>query len=80
MNLNYINTKNSISTATIYDTQSGARYSRPMNIDGNWNTGAFVMFNTALDKGKHLNLTNNLNLNYANNMGYLSSNADGSTW
>ncbi|MBO4612013.1 MAG: TonB-dependent receptor [Bacteroidaceae bacterium] len=80
MNLNYSNTKNSISTATIYDTQSGARYSRPMNIDGNWNTGAFVMFNTALDKGKHLNLTNNLNLNYANNMGYLSSNADGSTW
>ena len=79
-NLNYNSTKNSISTATIYDTKSGARYTRPMNINGNWNAGAFVMFNTALDMEKHLNLTNNLNLIYANNVGYLSSNSDGSTW
>ena len=80
MNLNYSNTKNSISTATIYDTQSGARYTRPMNINGNWNTGAFIMFNTALDSGKHLNLMNSANINYANNVGYQSSNSDGSTW
>ena len=80
MNLRYNNTKNSISTATIYDTQSGARYTRPMNIDGNWNTGAFVMFNTVLDKQKKLNLMNFFNVNYSNNVGYQSSNADGSTW
>ena len=80
MNLSYNNTKNSISTATIYDTQSGTRYTRPMNISGNWNSGAFVMFNTALDREKHLNLMNFVNVNYANNVGYLSSNSDGSTW
>ena len=80
MNLRYGNTRNSISTATIYDTQSGARYTRPMNIDGNWNSGAFVMFNTALDRGKHLNLSNFSNINYNNNVGYQSSNSDGSTW
>ena len=80
MNLRYDNTKNSISTATIYDTQSGARYTRPMNINGNWNTGAFVMFNTTLDQQKKLNLMNFFNLNYANNVGYQSSNSDGSTW
>ncbi len=80
MNLSYNNTKNSISTATIYDTQSGARYTRPMNINGNWNTGAFIMFNTALDKEKKLNLMNYFNLNYSNHVGYQSSNSDGSTW
>ncbi len=79
-NLSYNNTKNSISTATIYDVNSGVRYTRPMNINGNWNTSAFVMFNTALDRDKHLNLTNYANVNYSNNVGYLSSNADGSTW
>ena len=51
-----------------------------MNIDGNWNIGTSIMFNTALDKGKHLNLMNFANINYANNVGYLSSNSDGSTW
>ncbi len=80
MNVNYNNTRNSISTATIYDTNTGVRYTRPMNINGNWNTGTWIMFNTALDKGKHINLNNNINLNYANNVGYLSSNSDGSTW
>lgn len=80
VNARYDNTKNSISTATIYDTKSGTRYTRPMNIDGNWNIGTSIMFNTALDKGKHLNLMNFANINYANNVGYLSSNSDGSTW
>lgn len=80
MNVRYDNTKNSISTATIYDTQSGARYTRPMNISGNWGTGAFVMFNTALDPDKRFNLTNNANINYNHNVGYQSSNSDGSTW
>lgn len=79
-NLSYNNTKNSISTATIYDINSGAHYTRPMNINGNWNTSAFVMFNTALDRDKHLNLMNYANVNYSNNVGYLGSNADGSTW
>ena len=80
MNLNYSNTKNSISTATIYDTQSGTRYTRPMNINGNWNSGAYVSFNTALDRLKKLNLSNSVNVNYSNNVGYQSSNSDGSTW
>ncbi len=80
INTRYNNTKNSISTATIYDTQSGARYTRPMNIDGNWSIGSSIMFNTALDKAKHFNLMNFANINFANNVGYLSSNSDGSTW
>lgn len=80
VNARYNNTKNSISTATIYDTQSGARYTRPMNINGNWDMGTAVMFNTALDRAKHINLMNFANVNYNNSVGYLSSNSDGSTW
>lgn len=80
VNARYNNTKNSISTATIYDTNTGTRYTRPMNINGNWNMGGAIMFNTALDKKKRLNISNFTNVNYANNVGYMSSNADGSTW
>ena len=80
LNANYNNTKNSISSATIYDTNTGTRYTRPMNINGNWNAGGSVMFNTALDAEKHFNLMNFANVTYAHNVGYLSSNSDGSTW
>ncbi|MBR1789017.1 MAG: TonB-dependent receptor [Bacteroidaceae bacterium] len=80
INARYNNTKNSISTATIYDTNTGARYTRPMNIDGNWDLGTSIMFNTALDTDKHFNLMNFANVSYNNHVGYLSSNSDGSTW
>ena len=72
LNLN----RRSISNATIYDTQSGISYSRPMNIDGNWNAGAWMGFNTALDRDKHFNLNWNQNINYSRNVGYISSDLD----
>ena len=68
--------RRSISNATIYDTQSGISYSRPMNIDGGWNAGAWMGFNTALGKKKHFNLNWNQNLNHSNNVGYISSDLD----
>ena len=68
--------RRSISNATIYDTESGTSYSRPMNIDGNWNAGAWMGFNTAIGKGKYFNLSWNQNINHANNVGYISSDLD----
>ena len=68
--------RRSISNATIYDTESGISYSRPMNIDGGWNAGAWMGFNTAIGKGKHFNLHWNQNINYSNNVGYISSDLD----
>ena len=73
-------TKNSISSATIYNTQTGARYTRPMNIDGNWDVSSNFGFNSALDKKKAFNINTNTNLRYAHNVGYMSSNSDGSNW
>ena len=66
-------TRRSISNATIYDTESGVNYSRPMNIDGAWSARTWMGFNTALDKGKHFNLNWSQSINHANNVGYISS-------
>lgn len=68
--------RRSISNATIYDTKSGISYSRPMNIDGGWNAGTWMGFNTAIDPKKHFNFNWNQNINYSRNVGYISSDLD----
>lgn len=71
--LSYSNTDRSVSSATIYDAKTGNRYTRPMNIDGNWNTSAFLMFNTALDSAKHFAINTSTHIAYNNKVGYISS-------
>lgn len=73
----YGNTKNSIASATIYDQNSGARYTRPMNINGNWNSWGNININSALGEKKYWNISNGVNLNYNYRLGYLSTNTDG---
>ena len=80
INASFNNTKNSISSATIYNTETGARYTRQMNINGNWNSGANMGFNSALGSKKAFNFSTNANVNYSHNVGYMSSNSDGSNW
>lgn len=80
VNANYNQDNNSISTATIYNTETGARYTRPMNINGNWNTNGNLMFNTALGPKKYFNIHTFTGINYSNNVGYQSSNSDGQSW
>lgn len=77
VNASYSATDRSVSTATIYDAETGNRYTRPMNIDGNWNTSAYLMFNTALDTAKHFSIHTTANLRYSNNVGYISSAING---
>ena len=71
--MNYSMTNRSISTATIYDDKTGNRYSRPMNIDGNWNIGANLMFNSALGSQKRFNINTHTVLSHSNSVGYISS-------
>ena len=68
--------RRSISSCTIYDELTGARYTRPMNIDGKWNIGTWLMFNTAVDKKKMWNFSTNTNIDYSHDVGYISSNID----
>lgn len=65
-------TKNSVSNKTVYDDATGVRYSRPENIDGNWNGALHGMFNTALDKKKLFTITSFTFLRYENSVGYIS--------
>ncbi|MCF0197850.1 MAG: TonB-dependent receptor [Bacteroidaceae bacterium] len=76
LNANYGNTKNSISTATVYNTKTGGSYSRPMNINGNWNAGGMTMFNTAMGPKKAWNFTTMVHARYNHNVGYLNANSD----
>ena len=75
-NLNFSQTSRSTSTASIYDKETGNRYSRPMNIDGNWNAGGNFMFNTALGQAKKWNVSTSTNLSYYRNVGFTSNKLD----
>lgn len=76
VNLNGDISRRTIESSTIYDEQTGARYTRPMNIDGNWAIRTWLMFNTAIDKKKMWNFSTNTNIDYSHNVGYISSNID----
>lgn len=72
MHLDFTNTRRSISNATIYDQQTGARYSRPLNIDGNWNIRPNIMFNTAMGSKKYFNISSFTSVGYTHSVGYQS--------
>lgn len=69
-------TRNSIENATIYNETEGSRITLPMNINGNWNTSLWQMFNTALGEKKYWNMSNRINLDYRHNVGYMNTSTD----
>lgn len=70
---NYSNTRNSISQKVSYDATTGARTTRPENINGNWNAGVGFMFNTAIDSAGYFNANTFTRLNYSNYVGYVTA-------
>lgn len=71
--IQFTQTRNSVSNLMVYDESTGVRYTRPENINGNWNGNGQFMFNTALGKMKLFNISTNTNLSYDNSVGYVSS-------
>lgn len=71
-NLNYSNTRNSISNMVTYDEQTGGRTTRPENINGNWNLSGAFMFNTAIDSVGMWTVNTFTNVRYNNYVGYLA--------
>ena len=67
-------TSNAISNKVTLDKSSGARITQPENIDGNWNTYAGLVFNTALDSAAYFNINSFTNLGYNHYVGYASVN------
>lgn len=72
VNVGYSNTSNSISNMVTYNPETGGRITRPENINGNWNTDAAFMYNTAIDTAGYFNVSTFTRLNYNNNVGFVN--------
>lgn len=66
-------TNNSISNLMLYDETTGVRYTRPENINGNWNARGHFMFNSGLGEKKLFNISTATMLSYNNSVGYVRS-------
>ena len=76
-NANFSTTSNSIAQMTKYDPVTGGMYSRPENINGQWNAGATVMYNVAIDSLGYFNFNTETGFNYSNDVGYIDLYRDG---
>lgn len=72
----YSNTRNAVAQTVAYDEKSGARTSRPENVNGNWNANAGVMFNTAIDSTGYFNVNTFTMLGHNNHVGYVAKGRD----
>ena len=66
-------TRNSIDNKTTYNNSTGVRTIMPMNINGNWNGGGGVGFNTGLGKQKLFNIGVDLGGDYARRVGFYNN-------
>ncbi|MBR1395708.1 MAG: TonB-dependent receptor [Prevotella sp.] len=76
-NLRFSTTSNSVAQMVKYDPTTGGRTSKPENINGNWNIGGNLTFNTALDTLGRFSLNTSTDGSYANNVGYIDLYRDG---
>ena len=70
-NLNFSTTANSIANKVTYDPNTGGQSSRPENINGNWNAGGNIMWNSAIDSLGYFSYNLSLNDNYNHRVGYV---------
>ncbi len=70
-------TRNSIDNKTTYDNTTGVRTTMPMNINGNWNGGGGVGFNTGLGKQKLFNIGIDLGGDYSRHVGFYNNDFEG---
>ena len=69
-NLNFSTTMNSIVNKVTY-TEIGGQESRPENINGNWNAGGNIMWNSAIDSLGYFTYNVSLNENFNHRVGYV---------
>lgn len=77
MYANFSQTRNSISNVMVYDQATGRRFTRPENINGNWNAGAGFNYNTPIDREKIFTVATSTNAHFTRNVGYISTNTTG---
>ena len=69
-NLNFSTTMNSIVNKVTY-FDNGRQESRPENINGNWNAGGNIMWNSAIDSLGYFSYNVSLNENFNHRVGYV---------
>jgi hypothetical protein len=69
-------TRNSIDNKTTYDNTTGVRTTMPMNINGNWNGGGGVGFNTGLGQKKLFNVGIDLGGDFTRRVGFYNNDVD----
>ncbi len=70
-------TQNTTTNMTLYDPSTGARVSKLMNVNGNWNTNGMFGYNTPLDSKNRFNLNSNTQARYSENVSYNTTNLNG---
>lgn len=73
--VDFSSTSNSLSTRIVYDDETGVRYSRPENINGDWNVRGRFMANIGFGPERMFTLATHTNLSYTNNVGFVSRRA-----
>ena len=70
--------RNVIGTGYTYDPTSGQRTYHPMNINGNWDTGIELYYNTALDSAKcwHINTTTDYDFSHTRDLAAIAGATD----
>ena len=71
---NYRHIRNSISNLVRYNAETGGSFSRPENINGNWNADGGLNFSTAIDSTAHWNVGADTRLRYNNYVSYVAQN------
>lgn len=71
--LNFNNQRNAVTQVLVYDDESGRRFTRPENINGNWSLNGGFTFNTPLDAAKIFNISTSTNVNLSRSVGYVAS-------
>ncbi len=69
--INFSSTRNAIGNSVYYDSQTGARTVKPVNVNGNWSANAALMFNTSIDSAGVWNVNTFTNAGYNRYASYL---------
>ena len=65
--------RNNTSNMTLYESSTGVRVSKLMNVDGRWSMGGNINLNTPLDSLERLNLSTHSQVDYNDNTNYNST-------
>ncbi len=79
VNLRVNVTQNATTNRTEYNDLTGGRISKPVNINGNWDTRASHNFNTAMGEAMYWRINLNTELSHRNSVGYVYQRNGGTT-